>query len=395
MALLTSSPVTVSITSFPYSLPNSAGQVVFIGTNLPRDVRPPTHSVYNWEYACFGGYAGSAFIHDYSVGGALALAGTGGHGHPPNHGALLFDFADATWKRRDNSNGVGWTQQSDYPASHYSGGEFPGTTCPGPAHQYGHQWDIRTANGGGSKGAFVCFSFDAMGIEGATGTGAHRMDLNTGFWTRATGNGPVAGSIGGQGSTFYDPVSNRYYSPQGHLGGSTALNYVDGNDWTWKAVAHASAQDFGGWVVAGFIDPVRHMMVLYDASGRLRAIDLDNLGAGYTTLSISSLGGMSIDFECNWAYYPPDGCYYTVRSLAAGMNSIAKITPPPFTGNKLAGTWNFSMVGLSATLRGAHPDYTPGDGGGAKHHNRLIYVPAIQRLAWLAGDTSVALIKPS
>jgi hypothetical protein len=394
MALLTSSPVTVSVTSFPYSLPISAGQVVFIGTNLPRDVRPPTHSVYNWEYACFGGYAGSAFIHDYSVGGALALAGTGGHGHPPNHGALLFDFADATWKRRDNSNGVGWTQQSDYPASHYSGGEFPGTTCPGPAHQYGHQWDIRTAQGGGSKGAFLCLSFDAMGIEGATGAGAHRMDLNTGFWTRASTNNPPTG-VGGQGLAFYDPASNRYYVPQGRgLGGTSLLPYLDGNDWTWKGINHTPAPNYGDtFTTAGLIDLVRRMIVLWDTSSRLRAIDLDNLGAGYTTLSWT--GSATLDYECTFVYYPPDGSFYHVRSFAAGMNSIARLTPPPFTGNKLAGTWTFSNVGLSATLRGAHPDYTPGDSGGAKHHNRLIYVPAIQRLAWLAGDTTVALIKPS
>ena len=43
MPLLTSAPATVSVTSFPYSLPNSPGEVALIGTNLARDVRPSTH----------------------------------------------------------------------------------------------------------------------------------------------------------------------------------------------------------------------------------------------------------------------------------------------------------------------------------------------------------------
>jgi len=391
MALLTSSPATVSVTSFPYPLPNSAGQVVFIGTNFPRDVRPPTHSVYNWEYACFGYYGGGAFVQDYSAGGAWAVAGSGGHGAPPNIGALIFDFADATWKRRDNSNGVPWTTGEDYPTSTFVGGEFPGTTCPGPAHQYSLQKGISTAQGGGPRGSYICFAFSAMGDSGNTGAGAHRIDLNTGFWTRASTNSAPPYSVGGQQTSFYDPVSNRYYVPARAANGVSLLPYLDANDWTWKTINHASISTVGYYTASGFIDLNRRLFALWD-SNRFIAMDLDNLGAGWTPLNMTGSG--PVEYECDWTYYPPDGCFYHLFSTLSSTNILTKLTPPPLGGNKFSGTWVRSTVTLSATLQ-RPGDWVDPQGGGAKHTNRLIYVPALQRLAWLAGDTTVAIIKPS
>ena len=307
MALLTSAPVTVSVTSFPYSLPNSAGQVVFIGTNLPRDVRPPTHSVYNWEYACFFYYGGGAFIETYSVGGAWAVAGSGGHNVPPNLGALIFDFTDATWKRRDNANGVPWTTQNDYPDSTYSSGEFPGTQVPGPSHQYGVQAELRSTHGGGSRGSYLCLAFSAMGLGGRTGAGPHKIDLDTGLWTRAYNNNPRT-FVGGQQMCFWEWVSNRYYTPQNFLGGSSVIGWLDGNDWLWKSTNHPGAPNFGGYTCAGFLDPVRRIIAIYDSTNRFLGIDMDNLGAGWTTMGVS--GSAPIEFECSWVYYPPDGCFY-------------------------------------------------------------------------------------
>ena len=53
MALLTSTPVTVSVTSFPYSLPNSAGQVVLHRQfHTTSSMRPSSHSAFDWHYAC-------------------------------------------------------------------------------------------------------------------------------------------------------------------------------------------------------------------------------------------------------------------------------------------------------------------------------------------------------
>ncbi len=93
MATLISSPATVSVTSFPYSLPTSPGQVVFIGTNFLHDIRPAPFSAYDWDYATMGYYGGGVFVEDYSQGGAWAVAGSGGHDVPPNIGACIFDFS--------------------------------------------------------------------------------------------------------------------------------------------------------------------------------------------------------------------------------------------------------------------------------------------------------------
>lgn len=390
MALLTSSPATVSVTSFPYPLPNSAGQVVFIGTNLPRDVRPNTHSVYQWDYANFGYYGGGAFIQDYSAGGAWAIAGSGGHGASPNIGALIFDFADATWKRRDNSNGVPWTRGDDYPASTFSGGEFPGTQVPGPGHQYGVMKPISTAQGGGPKGSYLCLGFSAMGAEGSTGGGAHRIDLNTGQWTRASTNQSLPYSVGGQQTAFYDPVSNRYYVPPAAASGVTVTVYLDANDWTWKQINHAGTSTVGYYTAAGFIDLNRRLFAIWDTN-RFIAMDMNNLGAGYQLLGMTGSGNVHLD--CGFEYYPPDGCFYHCFANVQATNYLTKLTPPPIGGNKFTG-WTMSTSPLNATLprRGPWAD----QGSNAVHHNSLFYVPAIQRLAWVAGDAAqVAIIKPS
>ena len=52
-------PTTVSVTSFPYSLPPS-GEAVLIGNNFAENVRPPTHSAFEWNYAVFFFYGGSS-----------------------------------------------------------------------------------------------------------------------------------------------------------------------------------------------------------------------------------------------------------------------------------------------------------------------------------------------
>ncbi len=79
-----------------------------IGSDTAASVRPASHSVSAWDYALFKAYGGGAFIDDASTGGAYVIAGTGGHAAPPNFGGALFDFADATWRRIDNANGMPW-----------------------------------------------------------------------------------------------------------------------------------------------------------------------------------------------------------------------------------------------------------------------------------------------
>ncbi len=118
----------------PYTLP-ADGQSVVIGTNSVGSVRPSTHSEFAWHYAVFHAYGGGAYV----------IAGTGGHAAPPNFGGVLFDFADATWRRVDNANGMPWMVR-DLNEPPNSGeidafGEiaYPGVSSgmPAPSHVYG------------------------------------------------------------------------------------------------------------------------------------------------------------------------------------------------------------------------------------------------------------------
>jgi hypothetical protein len=394
MALLNSAPATVSITSFPYMVPTSAGQVVFIGTNYPNasNVKPSVLNDLQWYWSTFGYYGGGALIEDYSVGGAWCVAGSGGHGVPPNVGALIFDFADATWKRINNING-GVYRQTDYQESELSGGTVIGTSppMPGASHQYGFQSQVRTSRGGGSKGSYIGLSWKAMAVTGNTGTSrAYVFDLATGQWTQRSGNFALQ-SRAEQRFAVYDPQDNRYYTIREPVSASGQQEYLDGNDWTWKQINHASSSFSGGSTKAATLDATRHIIFTIDSGAFLRVLDLDNIGVGWGTLSHSGNINL-VNGECNFAYYPPDGCYYQVRGVG-GNNQLVKITPPAFTGEPLSGTWNFSLVTLSATLPIVYSDWVVAN---AQHHNRCFYVPSIQRLAWIAGNANlVALIKPS
>ena len=153
---------TASVSSFPYSVPSS-GQALLIGNNFAEDVRPPSHSAHQWNYSLFAFYGGGTFVEDYSAGGAYVIAGSGGHAVPPNFGGCLFDFADATWKRIDNANGMPWmaprSKFSGYSGEINSFGEinYPGVSAgiPAPAHLYGNVLPLSAANGGGSRGSVL------------------------------------------------------------------------------------------------------------------------------------------------------------------------------------------------------------------------------------------------
>ena len=101
----------------PYTRPTSAGQVVKIAadatstlghgsggstypTNVFADVRPPeVGSPAFGNQMLFTGDTRTKFIESYSRGGAIVIAGSGGHDGTNVYGAALFDFEDARWKR--------------------------------------------------------------------------------------------------------------------------------------------------------------------------------------------------------------------------------------------------------------------------------------------------------
>jgi hypothetical protein len=390
MALLTSSPATVSVTSFPYSLPGS-GQALSIGTNFAEDVRPPSHSAPEWNYALFFFYGGGTYVEDYSAGGAYVIAGSGGHAVPPNFGGCVFDFADATWKRIDNANGMPWINR-DLNAPGYSGeingfGEinWPGVSAgiPAPAHLYGNVLPVAANNGGGSRGSALILQSLAAGYSSATGSAfAHRFDLATGLWTRLSTNIPGYSQFR---STCYDPVTNRYYGVRFEINESSLLDYLDGADWTWKTVSIGGSAGDGNNKSA-FIDETRRLLIMQTSTGRLRAINLNNPSAGVMTLR--TVGNLPGDNQSQWHRYPADGCWYTYEGW--GSNIIHKIQPP--SGNPLTETWTASTVsigGASLPAQGAQAKE------GAVHNTRFFYVRPIGCFAWIAGERNpVVILRP-
>ena len=391
MSILTSTPATVSVTSFPYSLPPS-GQASLIGNNFAEDVRPPSHSAYQWNYALFFFYGGGTFVEDYSAGGAYVIAGSGGHAVPPNFGGGLFDFADATWKRIDNANGMPWINR-DLNSPGYSGeidriGEisYPGVSAgiPAPAHLYGNVLPLSAANGGGSRGSALILRSQAAGVSSNHGSGyAHRFDLSTGLWTRQTTNAAIGRS--NYRTSCYDPATNRYYMIRKEVHESGNLDYLDGADWTWKTVGIGGPAADGDNKSA-FIDNSRRLLIMQTSTGRLRALDLNDLRSGPVTLR--TVGNFPPGNQSQWHLYPADGCWYTYMGF--GENTIHKIQPP--TTNPLTETWTVSTVeirGATLASQGAQARQ------GAVHNTRFFYVRPIGCFAWIAGEKNkVAILKP-
>ena len=389
--ILTSTPATVSVTAFPYSLPPS-GQALAIGTNSAESVRPPTHTPYQWSYALFRYYGGGAFVEDYSAGGAFVIAGSGGHNVPPNFGACLFDFADATWKRIDNANGMPWIVR-DLNAPGYSGeindfGEinWPGVSAgiPAPAHLYGNVLPLSAANGGGSRGSALILHSAAAGYASNTGSSyAHRFDLSTGLWTRQSTNTTIGQS--GFRTSCYDRVTNRYYMLRNALSESASLDYLDGADWTWKTVGIGRPTSEGN-NKSSFIDDTRRLLIMQTSTGKLRALDLNDLNKG--PVALRTVGALPSGNESHWYLYPADGCWYTYEGN--GGNTLHKIQPP--AANPLTETWTVSTVVVGGA---ALPSQDTSPNVYSVHHNRFFYVKPLGCFAWISeGSNKVMLVKP-
>lgn len=391
---LLSTPTTISVQEFPYSTPASR-QAVLIGSNSSDDIRPPSHSVSHWRYSLFESFGGGCYVLDYSMGGAYVLAGTGGHASPPNFGAAVFDFADATWKRIDNSNGMAW-RVGDISASETTGapdyaialGGVTANAMPAPPHTYLNALPIARAKGGGTKGSIVLVICQAQTVESRGTHRSYRFDLATGAWSRLSTNRQTdAINVGGgpwaEAPSVYDPVTNRYYQLPNQVHYISRYAYLDGNDWTWKAAPQMPTPPQTVQSTAAFLDPSRNLILITSKDDDvLLALNLNNIAGGVVRLNKSG----ALPAQSRWDYYPSDGCFYTYSG--SGAQAIHKLTPP--ASNPLTGTWTVSTVAISgATLSPQQNEH------GVGHYSRFFYVPPLQCFAWIAGGANrVALVKP-
>jgi hypothetical protein len=391
MTTLVSVPSTISVVSVTYSLP-SPGQAVLIGLNVANDVRPSTHNTEAWDYSLMASYGGGCFVEDYSAYGAYALVNTGGHNHPPNFGACVFDFSDARWKRIDNSNGMPW-RIGDLVAGETNGEAeiaLPGVTpnsMPAPAHMYMYALPLPTALGGGPKGSVLITCSLSGGVQGnMSSLIPHRFNLATGQWSRVNNTrNPMGVDALSESPAVFDPNSGRFYQLDcGYHRNSP--KYIDPSDWQWKSVSWSGGPD-RGWHTAAWLDPKRNL-ILSQIEGRntLAAINLANISAGPTILNKTGIALPEQYGRGNrWAYYPAHDAFYTYNGSG---QSLYKLTPP--ASNPLTGTWTVSTVSIGgATI----PQFSSSNN--VRHYSRFFYVPALQCLAWISNAYNrVALIKP-
>ncbi len=191
-------------------------------------------------------------------------------------------------------------------------------------------------------------------------------------------------------STFraaaYDPVTDRYYLVRFELHEDGSIDYLDGQDWTWK-VASFPTPAVDGNNRSAFIDVERRLLLMETSTGRLRALDLDNIAAGVTTLNV--VGDLTPDSQCQWHRYPADGCWYTC--VGSGSSVLHRLRPPDSA--PLTAAWTASTVAIAGA--GLPSQSAQALDNGAVHNTRFFYVPSLGCFAWIAGgDSPVVILKP-
>lgn len=376
-----------------YPIP-AQGQATAIGVNTANDIRPSGYSAQSWGYSLFNNYGSGTFAPEFSARGAFVIAASGGHGVPPNVDAAIFDFSDAAWKRLPNANGI-TPREADYTVSETSGSpyyELQGATAgqiPAPIHLYQLVAYIPPALGGGPKGSYLKVGSPTATVSSVQAGGIHRMDLSTGLWTRVT-NDTISAYLGYSynANTVYDPVSNRFYFLSDSFFVFNSVAYLDPIDWRVKTTSPTysppAAQQGPGYQTV-FLDPVRRLLVAQRRGFALRALDLQNIGAGWVNLNVS--GNQPAEYENRWAFYEPDGNFYT-RGNRSGQE-LTRLKPP--AGDWKTGVWAYSQV----TVGGAAMPNHSTTGGETAHQGAFFYVPSIQCLAWVAAeDKQVVILKP-
>lgn len=355
-------------------------------------VKPGDLSIDEFTRSLCGSFGSGVFCRDYSAGGAYISAGTGGHAHPDMVDAVGFDFTTGTWFRIDNADGVanvptGFVEGSTtnaYPWLEAAGGG----TVPAPAHAYSCAVYIGPANGGGAKGSFAYAVRNAVTRGAKFAPTAHRMDLASGQWSRAVtvASSTLFDQTGVEYRCLADPATSRIYIIPPAYHNYDYLPYIDttlittygrlGSFSYPPAYVNDGCGDYPGAV----LDPKRRL-IIRTLQRKLRALDLNNLGAGWQLLD---LAGASVlpdrplgDSEL--VYHDARDAFYHLPST--GGSTLYKITPPATDPTRNAWTVSAQTI-AGAPLRAHGIDGTSENG--ALAYRSLMYVPAIGMLAWCA-----------
>jgi hypothetical protein len=191
--------------------------VALVGTNDEADIKPSQFSATDWQYSLFASWSGGCFVPGWGSHGAYIACGTGGHAVPENPDGALFDFADYTWKRITNTNGLA-PRVAGYSTGETNGSpwyEVNGVSqVPAPAHTYKHYIGV------GDTVFRTCGGFILN--SAIHSSRCHKFDLNgpalTGTWSRGATNDtytafPGFATFGGidYSEAFHDVGRNRIW----------------------------------------------------------------------------------------------------------------------------------------------------------------------------------------
>ena len=407
---------TLSQTSWtpPYAVPAS-GQVISLSAgNTLNAVATAANGWgnYTWSFAratpIYNGYGFGAFAEDYSAGGAMVIAGVGGHHAGGIWGGFIFDFATGQWISKANTNGK--IETPDDPARttvDWNTGELgnkSGLTGQLPIPGHGYLWHFCPPKsiGGGTKGYLIKCCIAAGSDEGWDASRSFKFDLDTGQWSYASDNRI---DFDGQylnpytdGGGAWDAATNRFYTPQrGAYSGQ--LRYLDrtATGWTWRRTDCPNLRN--ATLATAFVEG--RDLVLGYMDGAWQKVNLDNTAAGAASIAMANANLASGYFYTRWHRYPADGCWYALKGTA----NRSTITTWPSDGSPpttLAAdqallkidprTWTMSRVpiagGIVALWESVYTATPP-------HGNAFVYVPALQCFAWFPRhDAPVQLIRP-
>lgn len=373
--------------------------VRLVGTNTEGSVRPAAISASQWQYSLFASWSGGTFVPGWGTHGAYVCAGTGGHGAPENFDAVLFDFADFTWKYLPNTNGVA-ANPSPLSPGETTGSpywEVPGTQVPAPAHVYQHQIGV------GSSVYWVTNTFATTAAAG--GSYLHRCRLNadlTCTWSRVATNAfnatfPGFGTYGGgnYAATFHDAARNRLWFLNVMTHWVTTIPWItlDGTNWTGTPIANATQDTSGAGILIH--DPEQDCIFAGVPRGQLYRLNL----AGSTLngwapvsssgLTTSGLTGSGEQDAVRWVKYPVsdggDGCFYSYRDNGSRMIKRFDPIARAFSDVSVANGPGIPRINPASAI---YPNQ-------AQHFTRFCYVPALKCFAWIPGNgQQVALLRP-
>lgn len=371
-----------------YSLPSTVNTSVWVGTNASVDIKTADHTNTEWNLALFNSFGSPTFVPTYSQGGAIVFADFGGHNDPCILDTIIMDMEDVTWKRIPNGNNAGITDgpfpNADTTDSPYNeiavSAQCPSVTgnMPSPPHPYLNLAWLDE----GTKGSVIWITRGSVDGGGSLNSGsAHKQDLDTGVWSRATSG--ISEVYGLETGYAYCPTDERYYVIPPNLESFTSLSYLQKSDMTWHRTATYSfpGTPGSGPKRSGFIVDSQRAL-LYHREGALQGLDLTNISAGWSTLSFS---GTSPGDGHRWVQHS-NGKFYT--RVADRSSNILNCFDPG--ADVLGGTGVFSEITIG------------GDGlpdrdaiHGTALFSPIHYVPAIDMLVCLHNGNAgeVAIIK--